>query len=159
MATVPKTPRVHYIPAGYHSVIPYIIVNHGARALEWYKNVFGATEIMRFPMPDGRIGHAELQVGDAHFMLADEFPERQALSPQSVGGTASAVMLYVPDADSVFKKAVANGAKVKEELSDKFYGDRNGSFYDPFGHQWTVGTHIEDVTPEEVKRRMAKMKQ
>ncbi len=153
----PKT-KVPFIPTGYQTITPYIIVKNAAKALDWYKEVFGAVEEMRFPMPDGRIGHAELKIGDSHLMLADEFPERQAVSPDTVGGTAVGIMLYVPDVDTVFKKAVAMGGKVKEELSDKFYGDRNGTFYDPFGHQWTVGTHIEDVTPEETKRRMAQLK-
>ncbi len=151
--------KTHHVPTGYHSITPYLITRNAAKALDWYKEVFGAVEEMRFPMPDGRVGHAELKIGDSHLMLADEFPERQAVSPETVGGTASAIMLYVPDVDAVFKKAIAMGAKSKEEVTDKFYGDRNGTFYDPFGHQWTVGTHIEDVTPEEMQRRMAQMKQ
>ncbi len=151
--------KTHHVPTGYHSITPYLITRNAARALDWYKEVFGAVEEMRFPLPDGRIGHAELKIGDSHLMLADEFPERQAVSPETVGGTASAIMLYVPDVDAVFKKAIAMGAKSKEEVTDKFYGDRNGTFYDTFGHQWTVGTHIEDVTPEEMQRRMAQMKQ
>lgn len=155
MPTQKSTTKTHYIPTGYQTVTPYLIVSSGAKALDWYKEVFGAVEEMRFPMPDGRIGHAELKLGDSHFMLADEFPERQNVSPQTVGGTASSIMLYVPDVDAVFNKGVAMGAKVKQPVQDQFYGDRSGTFYDPFGHQWTVGTHIEDVTPEEMKRRMA----
>jgi PhnB protein len=154
----PKTEKVHHIPAGYHAVIPYLIVRNGAKALDWYKEVFGATEIMRFPTPDGRVGHAELQLGDAHFMLADEFPERNAVAPETVGGTASSIMIYIPNVDAVFKKAVAMGAKVKEDVTDKFYGDRSATIYDPFGHQWTIATHTEDVSPEEMQRRMAAMK-
>ncbi len=159
MATVPKTPKVHYIPAGYHAVIPYIIVNNAAKALDWYKKVFGAREIMRFPAPGGKIGHAEIQIGDAHVMLADEHPEIKALSPGTVGGTPVGLLIYVPDVDHVFKTAVANGARVFQELQDKFYGDRSATIYDPFGHQWYISTHIEDVSPEEMQRRMSAMKQ
>ncbi len=158
MANVSAQSKTHYIPTGYHAVIPYLITRNAAKAIDWYKTVLGASEIMRFPMPDGRLGHAELKLGDSHIMLADEFPERQAVSPETVGGTASAIMLYMPDVDTVFKKAVAMGAKVKEDVQDKFYGDRSATFYDPFGHQWTVATHIEDVTPEEMQRRMAQLK-
>ena len=152
------TAKTHYIPAGYHSVTPYIIVRNAAKALDWYKNVFGAQEEMRFPTPDGKIGHAEIKIGDSCIMLADEFPQMNAVSPETIGGTASALMIYVEDVDSAFKKAVANGAKVKQELQDKFYGDRNATIYDPFGHQWTIATHIEDVTPEEMQRRMSQQK-
>lgn len=146
------TTKTHYIPAGYHSVTPYIIVRNAARALDWYKSVFGAQEELRFPAPDGKIGHAEIKIGDSHIMLADEFPQMNAVSPETIGGTASALMIYVEDVDSVFNKAVAAGAKVKQELQDKFYGDRNATFYDPFGHQWTIATHVEDVSPEEMQR-------
>ncbi|MBZ5627618.1 MAG: VOC family protein [Acidobacteriia bacterium] len=149
--------KTHYIPAGYQTVTPYLIVRNAAKALDWYKSVLGAVEEMRFPMPDGKIGHAEIKFGDSHVMLADEFPEMNAVSPETVGGTASAIMIYVEDVDSVFHKAVANGAKVKQDLQDKFYGDRNATIYDPFGHQWTIATHVEDVSPEEMQRRMAAM--
>jgi len=152
------TTKTHYIPAGYHTATPYLIVRNAARALDWYKNVFGAEEEMRFPTPDGKIGHAEIKIGDSHIMLADEFPQMNAVSPETIGGTASAIMIYVEDVDSVFKKAVDYGAKVKEELQDKFYGDRAATFYDPFGHQWTIATHVEDVSPEEMQRRMASQK-
>lgn len=134
-------------------------MRNAAKAIDWYKEVLGAVEEMRFPLPDGKIGHAELKLGDSHIMLADEFPERNAVSPETIGGTASAIMVYISDVDTVFHNAVAMGAKVKADLSDKIYGDRNATFYDPFGHQWTVSTHIEDVTPEEMQRRMANMKQ
>jgi PhnB protein len=150
--------KTHYIPAGYHSVTPYIIVRNAARALDWYQNVFGAQEEIRFPMPDGKIGHAEIKIGDSHIMLADEFPQMNAVSPETIGGTASALMIYVEDVDSVFKKAVAGGARVKQDLQDKFYGDRNATFYDPFGHQWTIATHVEDVSPEEMQRRASSQK-
>lgn len=152
------TTKTHYIPAGYHSVTPYIIVRNAARALDWYKSVFGAQEELRFPAPDGKIGHAEIKIGDSHIMLADEFPQMNAVSPETIGGTASALMIYVEDVDSVFNKAVAGGAKVKQELQDKFYGDRNATFYDPFGHQWTIATHVEDVSPEEMQRRASSQK-
>ena len=150
--------KTHHIPAGYHTATPYLIVRNAAKAIDWYKNVLGAVEVMRFSMPDGKIGHAEIKFGDSHVMLADEFPEMNAVSPETIGGTASAIMIYVEDVDSVFHKAVANCAKVKQDLQDKFYGDRNATFYDPFGHQWTVATHVEDVSPEEMQRRMAEQK-
>ncbi|MBZ5569813.1 MAG: VOC family protein [Acidobacteriia bacterium] len=150
--------KTHYIPAGYHTATPYLIVRNAAKALDWYKNVLGAVEVLRFPMPDGKIGHAEIKFGDSHVMLADEFPEMNAVSPETIGGTASAIMIYVEDVDSVFHKAVAKSAKVKQDLQDKFYGDRNATIYDPFGHQWTIATHVEDVSPEEMQRRMAQMK-
>ncbi len=147
--------KTHYIPVGYHAATPYLIVNGAAKAIDWYKNVFGAKEEMRFNTPDGKIGHAEIKIGDSYIMLADEHPDMGYRGPQSVGGTPVSIMLYVEDVDSVFKKAVANGAKSKQDLKDQFYGDRNGTITDPFGHVWTIATHIEDVTPEEMKRRMA----
>jgi PhnB protein len=149
--------RVSYIPSGYHVVTPYLIVRGASQAIEFYQKTFGAAEIMRMPMPDGRIAHAELKIGDAHIMLADEFPERGAVSPLSYGGTPVGILVYVPDVDSTFAGALANGAKSEEEVTDKFYGDRSGTIVDPFGHKWTVSTHVEDVTPEEMQRRMAAM--
>jgi PhnB protein len=152
--------KVHYVPAGYHTATPYLIISNGkaARALDWYRDVFGASEVMRFPMPDGKIVHAETRIGDSHIMLADEFPEMGYRGPESLGGSSGLIMIYVESADSVFKKAVAQGAKVKQDLKDQFYGDRNGTITDPFGHDWTLATHIEDVTPEEMKRRMSQQK-
>ncbi len=147
--------KVKPIPEGYHSATPYLVVKDGARALEFYKKAFGAKEIMRTPTPDGRIGHAEIQIGDSRIMLADEDPRWGTKSPQSLGGTAASIYLYVDDVDAIFGKAVAAGAQVKEAVSDKFYGDRVGSFVDPFGHYWSVGTHKEDVSQEEMKKRMA----
>jgi PhnB protein len=141
------------IPDGYHSITPYLIVNDAAGALEFYKKAFGATELLRFPGPDGRIGHAEMKVGDSVFMLADEHPQMGYRSPRSYGGTAVSILLYVPDVDAYFARAVAAGAKVTRPLQDQFYGDRTGTFEDPFGHVWTVATHKEDVTVEEMKRR------
>jgi PhnB protein len=147
----------HFQPEGYHAITPYLIVTGGAKAIDFYKKVFGATEIMRMPRPDGQIAHAELRIGDSVIMLADEMPQMGALSPHTIGGTAVGIMVYVPDADRVFHNAVSAGSKVERELADQFYGDRSGTFKDPFGHKWTVSTHVEDVSPEEMNARMAKM--
>ena len=144
-------------PEGYHAITPYLIVSGAAKAIDFYKKVLSAIEIMRMPGPDGRVAHAELRIGDSVIMLADESPATGATSPATIGGTPVGIMLYVKDVDAVFKKALAEGATSKREVADQFYGDRNGTFTDPFGHQWTVGTHIEEVTPEEMKARMAKM--
>jgi PhnB protein len=144
-------------PEGYSSLTSYLIVQGAAAAIDFYKKVFGATESLRMPMPDGRIGHAELKIGDSVLMLADEFPEAEAISPKTLGGTTVGLMIYVDDADAMFNKAVAMGAKVKKPLADQFYGDRNGTVEDPWGHKWTISTHVEDVTPEEMQRRMAAM--
>jgi PhnB protein len=143
------------IPAGYHSVTPYLIVSGAARAIEYYKKAFGATELVRMGGPDGRIGHAEIQIGDSRVMLADEFPEMAAKSATSIGGTPVGLCIYVPNVDAVFNQAVAAGGKVERPLQDQFYGDRTGTLIDPFGHKWTIATHIEDVPPEELERRMA----
>ncbi len=143
------------IPEGYHSVTPYLIIDGATAALDYYKKVFGATEIMRFDAPGGKIGHAEIKIGDSPIMLADECPERGYRSPKSFGGTPVSMMLYVTDVDAVFKHAVAAGAKIEQAVTNQFYGDRTGTIEDPFGHKWTVGTHVEDVSPEEMKRRMA----
>jgi PhnB protein len=148
------------IPAGYHSVTPYLVIKGAASALDFYKRAFGATETMRMADPKGRIGHAEIRLGDSTIMLADEFPEMGAVSPQSLGGTPVSILLYVEDVDARFNKAVAAGAKVLKPLQDQFYGDRSGTLQDPFGHQWTIATHIEDVPPEEMRKRAeAAMKQ
>ena len=147
----------HFQPEGYRSVTPYLVVVGAAKAIDFYKKVFGATEIMRMPRPDGNVAHAELRIGDSVIMLADEMPQMGALSPHTIGGTAVGIMVYVPDADRVFHNAVSAGSKVERELADQFYGDRSGTFIDPFGHKWTVSTHVEDVTPEEMNARMAKM--
>ncbi len=145
------------IPDGYHSVTPYLIVSNGVRALEFYKQAFGATELMRMEQPGGKIGHAEIQLGDSRVMLADEFPEMGAKSPDSIGGSPVGLMLYVPDVDGRFKQALAAGAKELRPVKDQFYGDRSGTLVDPFGHQWTIGTHTEDLSDEEIKQRMAAM--
>jgi PhnB protein len=150
------TSKVNYKPEGYHTATPYLIVNGAAKAIEFYKQAFGATEILRMEDPkSGKIGHAEIKIGDSHIMLGDEMPEMGYSSPQSLGGTPVSIMLYVEDVDTVAGQAVAAGAQVLKPVTDQFYGDRSGSFADPFGHQWHIATHIEDVTPEEVGKRVA----
>ena len=145
--------KVNPIPEGYHSVTPYLIVHNGAKAIEFYKQAFGAVELFRMPAPNNKVGHAELQIGDSRIMLADESPEMNALSPKSVGGTPVSLMVYVEDVDTVFKRTIAAGAKQLQALEDKYYGDRAGSVTDPFGHQWHLATHQEDLTPEEIQQR------
>ncbi len=150
-----KGGNVKAIPAGYHSVTPYLVIDGAARALEFYKRVFGATERMRMPGPDGKLGHAEIKIGDSVIMLADEHPDMGARGPRAFGGAAVGIVLYVNDVDATVKSAVAEGAKLVQPVEDKFYGDRMGTIEDPFGHQWHVGTHKEDVSPDEMKRRAA----
>jgi PhnB protein len=149
--------KVKPIPEGYHTVTPYLCCKDAAAAIEFYKKAFGATELMRMGDPSGKIGHAEIQIGDSHVMLADEFPEMGFLSPQSVGGSPVMMHLYVEDVDAIVPKAVAAGAKVTRPVADQFYGDRGGQLQDPFGHKWYVSTHKEDVSPEELKKRIAAM--
>src|SRR4051812_42096402 len=147
------------IPDGYHTVTPYLIVKGGAAALEFYTKAFGATELFRMPTPDGRIGHAEIKIGDSPVMLADECPERGASAPQA-GHLPVMLHLYVENVDAFVDRAVTAGAKVTRPLSNQFYGDRTCGLECPFGHSWYVATHVEDVPPEEMKRRAAKaMKQ
>ncbi len=141
------------IPEGYHSITPYLIVNDAARAIEFYRKAFGASEVMRMPKPDGKIGHAELAIGDSKVMLADEYPEMGYRSPQSLGGAGVSIMLYIDKVDEVFKRALHAGAKELQAVKVQFYGDRSGTLQDPFGHVWTVATHVEDVPPEEMCRR------
>lgn len=142
------------IPDGYHSVTPYLIVKGAANALDFYKRAFGATELMRMQGPDGKIGHAEIRIGDSPVMLADEHPDMGYRSPQSLGGAGVSLMIYVEGVDSVFKQAIKAGAKELQPLKDQFYGDRSGTLQDPFGHVWTIATHVEDVPEEEMTRRM-----
>ena len=144
---------VHFVPEGYHTVIPYLIVDGAARAMDFYRDAFGAVEIMRMPGPNGKIGHAEMKIGDSHIMLADEHPEQGFRSPTSIGGSGVGVMIYVPDTDRCFAAAVERGAKVVEPVQNKFYGDRSAQVIDPFGHFWTISTHVEDVPPDEMERR------
>ena len=146
------------IPDGYPRVIPYLTVSGAAQAIDFYCKVLGATERMRMPGdgPD-KIGHAELELGDAVIMLADEFPDMGSLSPKTIGGTPVSVMVYVEDVDAVFEQAISNGATELRPVEDQFYGDRLGQFEDPFGHRWAVASHVEDVSPEEMERRMGEM--
>jgi len=141
------------IPDGYHSVTPYLIVKGAANAIDFYKRAFGATEQFRMPTPDGRVGHAEIKIGDSTIMLADESPEMGYRGPQTIGGAAVSLMVYVERVDETFKQALAMGAKELQPLKDQFYGDRSGTVEDPFGHVWTVATHVEDIPPEELSRR------
>ena len=147
--------KVKPIPAGYHTIIPYLSIKGAADAIEFYKKAFGATESMRMAQPDGRIGHAELQLGDSRVMLADEFPEMDFRSPRSMGGSPVHIHMYVEDVDTVVGRAVAAGAKVVRPIQDQFYGDRSGTVADPYGHVWHVSTHTEDVSPEEMRKRAA----
>lgn len=141
------------IPQGHHSITPYLIIKGASQAIDFYKRAFGATEDMRMASPDGKVGHAELSVGDSKIMLADEHPEMGHRSPQSIGGTGVSMMLYLEKVDEVFKRAIAAGAKELQPVKDQFYGDRSGTLQDPFGHVWTVATHVEDVPPDEMRRR------
>jgi PhnB protein len=144
---------VNPIPEGYPRVTPYLIVDDGAAAIGFYTSVLGAGERMRMAGPDGKVGHAELNVGDSVIMLADEHPEMNAVGPKTVGGTPVSIHVYVEDSDSVFERAIAAGAKSLAPMENKFYGDRSGSFEDPFGHHWNVATHVEDVPQEEMAKR------
>ena len=148
---------VRPIPDGYHTATIYLIVKGAAKALDFYKQAFGATELVRMEMPGGVIGHAEIKIGDSPIMLADEFPQMGAISPTTLGGTATGICLYVTDSDALFHRAVAAGATVSRPLQNQFYGDRTGTVIDPFGHVWTLATHVEDVSAEEMQRRMAEM--
>jgi PhnB protein len=149
------TSKVKPIPEGYHSVTPYLIIKNAADAIEFYKKAFGATELFRIDQPDGKIGHAEIKIGDSPIMLSDEFPTMGHRGPQSLGGSPVSIMLYVEDVDAVVNRATTAGAKLDRPVEDKFYGDRAGSLTDPFGHIWHIGTHKEDVSPEEMEKRAA----
>ena len=146
--------KVEPIPAEYAGVTPYLSVNDAAAAIEFYKQGFGATELKRLPGPDGKIGHAEVVIGKAIVMLADENPDTGHSSPQTLGGSTVKLHMYVEDVDAFFETAVAAGARVLIPIADQFYGDRSGRLEDPFGHVWLVSTHIEDVAPEEMQKRM-----
>ena len=143
------------IPDGYPRVTPYLITDGASAAIDFYRSVLGARERMRMPAPDGRVGYAELEIGDSLIMLADEFPEMEARGPKAVGGTPVSLHVYVEDADGVFDRAIQAGARALQPVEDKFYGDRSGQFEDPFGHHWSVATHVEDVPPDEMAARAA----
>jgi PhnB protein len=147
------------IPEGYHNVTPYLIIDGAAAALDFYAHAFGAREVMRMPRPDGKVAHAEILLGNSHVMLADEYPDMGYRGPQAHGGTPVSLMVYVPDVDATFKKAISAGATELRPIADQFYGDRSGTLRDPFGHVWTISTHVEDVAPEEIQRRLAAMEQ
>ena len=149
--------NVKPIPAGYHTATPYLYIRGAAAAIEFYKKAFGATELFRMGGPDGKIGHAEIKIGDSPIMMSDEHLEIGATSPQTCGGTTVSILLYVENVDAVFAQAVAAGAGVERPVENKFYGDRMGSLKDPFGHVWHIGTHVEDVSPAEMQRRAAAM--
>lgn len=154
--TTTKKP-VQAIPRGYHSLTPYLIVKGGAKALDYYAKAFSAKEIFRMPGPDGCIGHAEMTIGDSHFMIADEFPTMGFVGPETLGGSTVSLMIYTEDCDALFKQAIAAGGTVVREVQDQFYGDRSGTLKDPFGHMWTISTHVEDVDPDELARRSKEM--
>ena len=147
--------KVKPIPEGYGTVTPYLIVDGAARAIEFYKEAFGAEEIFRMESSGGRVGHAEIKIGDSHLMLADEHPEMGARGPRSFGGSPISLALYVEDVDATVSRAVEAGAKLTRPVANQFYGDRTGGLEDPFGHAWYVATHVEDVSEEEMKKRAA----
>ncbi|HWF06375.1 MAG TPA: VOC family protein [Candidatus Angelobacter sp.] len=146
--------KVKPIPEGYNSITPYLVIKGAAAAIDFYKQAFGAVEIMRMPQPDGRVGHAELKFGNSIVMMADEYPEMQVVGPKTLGNTSVGLLLYLDDVDKAVERAVSLGATIKKPIADQFYGDRTGTIEDPFGHKWTLAVHIEDVTPEEMQRRM-----
>ena len=150
--------RVKPVPDGYHTVTPYLCVNGAAEAIEFYTRAFGATEVMRLAQPDGRIGHAELQIGESRVMLADEFPEMGFKSPGALGGSPVHLHLYMADVDAVVARALSTGAKLVRPVADQFYGDRLGTVADPWGHVWHVSTHVEDLSPDELRARAAAQK-
>ncbi len=153
--------KVSYIPKDYNSVTPYLVIRGAAQAIEYYKKVFGATETVRMPGPEGKIGHAELKIGNSHIMLADENPSmgQGHTSAATIGASPVSLYVYLPNVDEVLERAKAEGAKILKPVENQFYGDRTGFFQDPFGHLWGVATHVEDVSPQEMQERMKKMMQ
>jgi PhnB protein len=145
---------VSFIPEGYHSVTPYLVLDGAAEAIRFYEKAFGATEVLRMPMGD-RIAHAEVKIGNSHVMLSDEWPDMGYLAPSNRGGTTASLMVYVPDVDAAFAQALEAGGQEERPPEDQFWGDRMGTLLDPFGHRWTLATHIEDVSEDEMQRRMA----
>ena len=147
---------VNAIPEGYHSVTPYLIVDGAAEAIRFYERAFGAVEVLRMPMGDtGKLAHAEVKIGDSHVMLSDEWPDMGMLGPKARGGATASLMIYAPDVDSAFARAIEAGATEERPPENQFWGDRMGTLVDPFGHRWTLATHVEDVSEEEMQRRMA----
>jgi PhnB protein len=146
--------NVKPIPDGYSQVTPYLNVDGASAAIDFYSKVFGATERMRMPAPGDRIGHAELEIGDSLIMLADEHPEMGIRGPKAIGGSPVTIHVYVDDVDGVFELAVKEGATATRQVENQFYGDRSGQFEDPFGHRWSIATHVEDVPPDEMAKRM-----
>ena len=153
-ATTPTPKRVSPVPAGYHTATPYLTVRGAADAIEFYKKAFGAKEIMRMPAPGGALGHAEIRIGDTQLMLSDEWPDMQALGPNKRGGATSSFVIYGPDADAAWERAVKAGAKPERPVKDEFWGDRMGTVIYPFGHKWSLGTHVRDVGPDEMRQAM-----
>lgn len=149
--------NVKPIPDGYPQLTPYLCIDGAAEAIDFYGKVFGAKERMRMPAPNGKIGHAELQIGDSVVMLSDEYPEMDIRGPKSIGGTPTTLSLYVDDVDSVVARALEEGAKLLRPVKNEFYGDRSGQIEDPFGHRWSIATHVEDISPEEMQRRAAEV--
>ena len=145
------------IPEGYHSVTPYLTFKNADAAIKFYQHAFGAKEKLRLSTPDGRVAHAEIEIGDSRVMLADENPAYGNKSPETLGGSPTAFMFYVEDVDAAFEQALKAGATVKRPVTDQFYGDRVGTLVDPFGYQWSIGMHVEDVSAEEMQQRMEKM--
>ena len=154
MATSTLKNKVQAVPAGYHTATPYLCIQGAAAAIDFYKRAFGAKEIYRMPGPDNKIMHAEITIGDSHIMLSDESPATETKSPQTLKGTAASIFLYVEDVDARFKQAVKAGAKETAPLQNMFWGDRFGKLTDPFGHRWMLASHVEDVSPEEIQKRM-----
>ncbi len=147
--------KVNPIPEGYSSVTPYLVIKGAARAMEFYKKALGAKELFRMEGPDGAVNHAEMRIGNSNIMLGDEYPDMGYRSPEALKGTPVSFMVYVEDVDAAAATAIEAGMKVVRPVADQFYGDRNGIFTDPFGHVWTLGSHVEDVSPEEMKKRAA----
>jgi PhnB protein len=149
------SPSVNPIPDGYPRVIPSLVIDGAAQAIDFYRDVLGATERMRMDGPDGKVGHAELQIAESVIFVADEFPDMGYVGPKKIGGSPVTLMVYVEDVDATFDRATKAGAKVTRPVEDQFYGDRVGQFEDPFGHRWSVATHVEDVPPDEMGKRAA----
>lgn len=149
--------KVMPVPKGYHNVTAYLIVNNAAKAIDFYKAAFGAKEVMRMAKPDGKVGHAEIRIGDSKIMLGDECPEMDVHSPETYGGSAVGIHLYMKNVDQIVEKAIGLGARLIRPAQDMFYGDRSAAVTDPFGHRWFVSTHIEDVTPAKIRKRAAEL--